>query len=121
MTAMPDNGYCNVTLVFHVNEGHYGDADLAGLNVIMIARTTAPMVEGNWTAAVYLDERACAQQQESLAAIFGGAAGGPPGTATRLLGWEPACCSYGGRAPLGPDPREAGMPLGARASRRRSI
>src|SRR5437588_7769392 len=66
LSAMPDNGYCNVILVFHLNEGRYGDVDLAGLNVVMVARTTGPMGQGNWTAAAYLDERASAQQQESL-------------------------------------------------------
>jgi hypothetical protein len=86
LTAMPDNGYCNVVLVFHLNEGKYGDVDLADLNVIMAARTTGPMIEGNWTAAVYLDERASAQQQESLGAIFGGAAGGPPSALAPLIG-----------------------------------
>lgn len=86
LSAMPDNGYCNVILVFHVDEGRYGEVDLAGLNVIMAARTTGPMGEGNWTAAVYLDERASPQQQESLGAIFGGAAGGAPSALAPLIG-----------------------------------
>jgi hypothetical protein len=86
LTAMPDNGYCNVVLVFHVSEGRYGDIDLADRNVVMAARTTAPMAEGNWTAAVYLDERATGEQQEALGAIFGGAAGGPPSALAPLIG-----------------------------------
>jgi hypothetical protein len=86
MTAVPDNGYCNVILVFHLDEGRYGDVDLSGLTIIMIARTTAPMGEGNWTAAVYLDERASAEQQQALGTIFGGAAGGPPSALAPLIG-----------------------------------
>src|SRR5438445_134984 len=73
LTAMPDNGYCNVVLVFHLNEGRFGEVDLSNLNVIMVARATGPMADGNWTAAAYLDERASAKQQESLGAIFTGA------------------------------------------------
>ncbi|GAC1443478.1 MAG: DUF1326 domain-containing protein [Chloroflexota bacterium] len=83
---MPDNGYCNVVLVFHVDEGNYGEVELRDLNVVMAARTTAPMGEGNWTAAVYLDERASEKQQESLGTIFGGAAGGPPSALAPLIG-----------------------------------
>jgi hypothetical protein len=86
LTAMPDNGYCNVILVFHINGGRYGSVDLADLNVVMAARTTGPMIEGNWTAAVYVDERASAEQQEALGAIFGGAAGGPLGAVAPLIG-----------------------------------
>lgn len=86
LTAMPDNGYCNVILVFHIAQGQHGDVDLAGLNVVMVARTTGPMAEGNWTAAAYIDERASEAQQAALGAIFGGAAGGPPSALVPLIG-----------------------------------
>jgi hypothetical protein len=86
LTADPDNGYCNVFLVFHVSEGRFGGTDLAGLNVIMAARTEGPMIQGNWTAAVYLDERASAEQQQGLGAIFGGAVGGPLAGLAPLIG-----------------------------------
>jgi len=86
LTAMPDNGYCNVILVFHIDEGGFGNVDLANLNVVMAARTTGPMNQGNWTAAVYVDERASADQQQALGTIFGGAAGGPPSALAPLIG-----------------------------------
>ncbi len=86
MQAEPDNGYCNVVLVFHLNEGRYGDVDLADLNVVMVARATEAMARGNWTAAAYLDERASGEQQQALGAIFGGAAGGPPSAIAPLIG-----------------------------------
>jgi hypothetical protein len=86
MQAEPDNGYCNVVLVFHLNEGRYGEVDLSDLNVVMVARTTEVMAHGNWTAAAYLDERANGDQQQALGAIFGGAAGGPPSAIAPLIG-----------------------------------
>ncbi len=86
MQAEPDNGYCNVVLVFHLNEGRYGDVDLADLNVVMVARATEAMARGNWTAAAYLDERAGGEQQQGLGAIFSGAAGGPPSALVPLIG-----------------------------------
>ena len=57
--------------------GNYGAVTLDGLNLVLIAHTPGPMAEGNWTVAVYLDERADDRQAEALAAIFGGAEGGP--------------------------------------------
>jgi hypothetical protein len=83
--AMPDNGYCNVLLVFHLNEGHYGDVSLRDLNVVMAAHTDGPMGQGNWTVAVYVDERATEEQQQALGAIFSGAAGGPPAALAPLI------------------------------------
>lgn len=35
------------------------------------------MAQGNWSVALYLDERADEQQNQALQAIFTGAAGGP--------------------------------------------
>jgi hypothetical protein len=81
----PSQGYCDVFLAFHLNQGSFGEVDLAGLNVVLVLHTPGPMAEGNWTAAAYLDARASAAQQQALGAIFGGAAGGPPGGLAGLI------------------------------------
>lgn len=85
LVARPDQGYCDVFLAFHIDEGRYGDVDISGLNVGVAFHAPGPMGEGNWTAAAYLDDRASAQQQEALGAIFSGAAGGPPGALAPLI------------------------------------
>ncbi len=85
MVARPDQGHCNVVFAFRVDDGRYGDVDLAGLHVVLVVHTPGPMSEGNWRAAAYLDERASPQQQEALGAIFSGAAGGPPGALAALI------------------------------------
>jgi hypothetical protein len=85
MTARPDQGYCDVFLAFHLDEGRYGEVDLGGMNVVLALHSPGPMGEGNWTAAAYLDERASPEQQEALGAIFSGAAGGPPGALAPLI------------------------------------
>lgn len=86
LTAQPDQGHCDVYMVFHVSSGTYGDVRLDDLNVFAAFLAPGPMIEGNWTAAVYLDERASAEQQEALGAIFGGAAGGPLSALAPLIG-----------------------------------
>ena len=77
LTSRPTEGACEVAFAFHINNGSYGNVTLDNLNVGMIARTPGPMAEGNWSVALYLDERADEQQRQSLGAIFGGSAGGP--------------------------------------------
>jgi hypothetical protein len=76
LKARPTEGFCDVALAFHIDEGRYGDVDLAGLNVAIAANAPGIMGEGNWAAAAYLDQRATESQQQALGQIFTGAAGG---------------------------------------------
>lgn len=77
LTSRPTQGICDVALAFHIDRGTYGEVLLDGLNLALIAHTPGPMGDGNWTVAVYIDERASDQQAEALGAIFSGAEGGP--------------------------------------------
>jgi len=77
LTAQPSQGVCDVALAFHIDRGTYGEIALDGLNLALIAHTPGQMADGNWTIAVYIDERANDRQAEALGAIFGGAEGGP--------------------------------------------
>jgi hypothetical protein len=81
----PTQGVCEVALAFHVDRGHYGAIALDGLNTIVMARSPGTMSAGNWTAAVYLDERADKRQREALQTIFTGAGGGPLGGLAPLI------------------------------------
>ena len=85
MTSQPTAGTCEVALAFHIDSGNYGNISLDGLNIGMIARTPGPMAHGNWSVAVYLDDRADQQQSQALQAIFTGSAGGPISHLTPLI------------------------------------
>ena len=63
LTSSPTEGACEVAFAFHINSGSYGNIMLDSLNVAMIARTPGPMGEGNWSVALYLDERSNEQQR----------------------------------------------------------
>ena len=76
LTSQPTAGACEVAFGFHIDRGRYDATPLDGLNVAMIARTPGPMADGNWSVALYLDERANEQQSQALQAIFTGADGG---------------------------------------------
>ena len=77
LTSRPTQGVCDVALAFHIDKGSYGSAALDGLNLVLIVHAPGPMADGNWTAAIYIDERATNQQAAALGAIFGGSEGGP--------------------------------------------
>jgi hypothetical protein len=87
LTSQPTStdGACDVAFGFHVEQGSYGSVVLDGLAVAMMARSPGPMANGNWSAAVYLDDRADAQQQQALTAIFTGTAGGPLASLAPLI------------------------------------
>lgn len=85
LTATPTNGECNVALAFHIERGSYGAIPLDGLNAAVMAHTPGPMADGNWSVAMYLDERANDQQREALQAIFSGQEGGVMGGFAPLI------------------------------------
>lgn len=68
--------HCDVALAFHIRQGHYGDVALDGLNFVQVARAPRQMQQGNWTQAIYIDERATEEQRKSLLAMASGEAGG---------------------------------------------
>ena len=85
MTSQPTAGACEVAFGFHIDRGRYDATPLDGLNVALIARTPGPMADGNWSVALYLDERANEQQSQALQAIFTGADGGPMASLAPLI------------------------------------
>lgn len=76
-TADPTEGHCDVGFAFHIEDGDFNGISLSGLNFVVVAYTPGPMSEGNWSLAVYIDQRADQQQREALGRILSGEAGGP--------------------------------------------
>ncbi|MCA2008467.1 FIG098787: protein involved in DMSP breakdown [Tritonibacter mobilis] len=75
----PTEGYCQAWAGVRIDEGHYGDADLSGLNVGLILEIPGLMARGNWKAAAYIDERASEEAYDGLIDIFSGKARGTTG------------------------------------------
>ena len=68
--ATQDN--CDVLLAWHVTSGSKDGVDLSGLNAVMAVHTPKRMTDGGWKVALYLDDRASAEQSEALGAVFSG-------------------------------------------------
>jgi hypothetical protein len=75
----PTEGYCQAWSGVRIDEGHYGDEDLSGLNVGLMLEIPGLMARGNWKAAAFIDERASEDAYEALVNIFSGKARGTTG------------------------------------------
>lgn len=96
----PSRGRCDAALAFHIAEGTYGQTSLSGLNSVLVVSFPGPgkMRDGNWTAALYVDNQASKEQQEALSNIFSGKAGGPmqlmSGLISQFLGVKAAPITF---------------------------
>jgi hypothetical protein len=83
--ARPTEGTCDVPVVFAITSGRFGDVALDGTHAALAIHTPGVMGEGNWTAGLYVDERATPEQQRALESIFTGRAGGVMAGVARLV------------------------------------
>jgi hypothetical protein len=74
----PSLGQCTVLVAWHVDNGQFNGVALNDLNVALAVHTPGNMIQGDWQAALYLDDRATAGQKDALLRIFTGQAGGHP-------------------------------------------
>ena len=75
-TSPPTDGNCTALVAWHIEKGSFGEIALDGFNVMLAAYAPGHMLEGKWQVALYIDQRADAQQQDAIGKIFSGQAGG---------------------------------------------
>lgn len=94
----PTEGYCQTWAGIRIDDGACGEADLSGVNVALMMEIPGLMARGNWTAALFVDERAGIQQVRALTRIFTGRLGGSTGLlkilVSRFLGVQQAPVTY---------------------------
>jgi hypothetical protein len=81
----PTEGTCKAWMGVRIDSGAWGDTALGGLNVAMLLDIPGRMADGDWKAALYVDERAKKKQYEGLKAIFTGNARGTTGLFRMLV------------------------------------
>ncbi len=82
----PTEGYCQTWGGVRIDEGNFGDIDLSGINLGLIMEIPGLMSRGNWTAGVYVDEKADVYQLKALTKIMSGSAGGTTKILSILVG-----------------------------------
>ena len=75
----PTEGHCMGWAGIRIDQGHYGESDLSGLNVGLLLEIPGRMARGNWKAAAYIDERADDAAFTALVDIMTGKARGTTG------------------------------------------
>lgn len=74
----PTHDDCTVLIGWHVERGTHGELTLDGYNVAMAVEVEGNMATTPWRGALYVDERADAEQAAVLTSIFAGQDGGHP-------------------------------------------
>src|SRR5947209_8430688 len=82
----PTEGYCQTWAGIRIEEGHFADTDIGGINVGLFIDIPGPLARGNWTAGLFVDERASIYAVKALTRIFTGRAGGSTGLLKILVG-----------------------------------
>jgi hypothetical protein len=82
----PTEGRCQAWAGVRIDSGNVGTADLSGLNVAFMLDIPGQMSRGNWTVALFLDERASIYAVKGLTRIFTGRLGGSTHLLSILVG-----------------------------------
>lgn len=82
----PDNGTCDTIVAWHIDKGAIDGVDVAGNTIAAVARIPGNILQGNWTAAIFIDDQASKAQQEALLKVYTGQAGGPVADLAKLIG-----------------------------------
>ncbi len=82
----PDNGTCDSIIAYHIDRGSIDGVDVSGLTMAMLAHIPGNVLDGNFRAVAYLDDKGSQQQLDALLAAFGGRLGGPLEDMAKLVG-----------------------------------
>lgn len=70
--ASPTHGDCKASAAIEIDEGHYGDVDLAGVRFIGVFEWPGAVHEGGGKCQPIVDRRASAAQREAVLKIMSG-------------------------------------------------
>ena len=82
----PDYGTCDTIVAWRIDKGEVNGVDVSGRTIALIAHIPGNILEGNWKAAVYLDERVTSKQEEAILGVYTGKLGGPVADLAKLIG-----------------------------------
>lgn len=82
----PDNGTCDTIVAWRVDKGVVEGTDVSGLTIAAVAHVPGNILQGNWTAAIFVDAKASTAQEQALLKVYTGQAGGPVADLAKLIG-----------------------------------
>jgi hypothetical protein len=82
----PDNGTCDTIIAWRIDKGSVDGVEVGGNTVAAVAHVPGNILEGNWRAAIFVDEAASQEQEAALLKVYSGKAGGPVAELAKLIG-----------------------------------
>ena len=82
----PTEGRCQTWAGIRIDEGHFDKTDLAGITMGLMMDLPGIMSRGNWTAALFVDDKAPILAVKGLTRIFTGRVGGSTHLLSILVG-----------------------------------
>jgi len=82
----PDGGTCESTLGWRIDSGEIGGVDVSGLAFALNVHIPGNVLDGNWKAAAFVDDRSSPEQQEAMLKLFTGQLGGAIADLAALVG-----------------------------------
>ena len=82
----PTEDRCQTWVGICIDDGHFDMVDLSGIKVGLMMDLPGIMARGNWTAALFIDEKSSIQAVKALTRIFTGRVGGTTHLLSILVG-----------------------------------
>ena len=82
----PTEDRCQTWAGIRIDEGHFDTLDFSGLKLGLMMDLPGIMARGNWTAALFVDDKASAQAVRAMTRIFTGRVGGTTHLLSILVG-----------------------------------
>lgn len=82
----PDFGTCDTIISWHFDKGTIEGIDVSGLTLAAVAHVPGNILQGNWRAAIFVDDKASPAQEAALLKVYTGQAGGPIADLAKLIG-----------------------------------
>jgi len=82
----PDFGTCDTIVAWRIDKGSVDGVDVGGNTIATVAHVPGNILQGNWTAAIYVDDAASQAQHDALLKVYSGQAGGPVAELAKLIG-----------------------------------
>ncbi len=82
----PDYLPCQSIMAWHFDSGTIDGVDVSGLTFVGLMDIPGKVLDGNWRAMVYIDDKSTPQQEEALLNLYTGKLGGPVADLVKLIG-----------------------------------
>ena len=94
----PDNGTCDAVVAWHIDRGEVDGLDVSGRTIALFGFIPGNIMQGNWKAAVFVDDGSSDAQMQALGDVWTGKKGGPVADLAGLVGeivaFEKASITY---------------------------